>query len=442
MLGNGGFIPQSETRTHSEEKGTSRKAVLDEALRIAAEMVVDEVNKATKAARAENAQLLERVSELEGRIAQMEADKISREQYIMDMQRREIDLGTEFESQISGLQELLTERDQQIRSLGLMLQRELKATDVESGSLPRVKDLQERSKIEVSDIRSNSWKLVTSKRTLHAQAPSADDLARWMSAIGAAIKIERELAEGAFGSDSESDNGGGLSSPVYQTQLVGDYSAIVRDSVRLSSSKLSSFCLDKIDDCDSKTRKTHVLTPRDQRESSRDLMMTTTNRPMWEPMVGLFNQLMNHLGTPSPRKSTRYNDRNKEKNANNSDSDTKSAECDSQAPCGWRLKDPLSDALIVPPLVRHCCNFLRSKNRLDTVGIFRVPGQRTVVDTIYSKLADCATEVGNDDTFAELATKCSSLSFETNADSDIDRRVVHNVAALMKRSLTELPEAV
>ena len=52
-----------------------------------------------------------------------------------------------------------------------------------------------QSSIQLSDLRQNSWKLTTSKRTLHAQASSKDDLNMWMSAIGAAIEVERDLAE-------------------------------------------------------------------------------------------------------------------------------------------------------------------------------------------------------------------------------------------------------
>eukprot|EP00939_MAST-03C_sp_MAST-3C-sp1_P002319 g2319.t1 len=287
------------------------------------------------------------------------------------------------------------------------------------------------AKIEVSSIRELTWKLTTAKRTLHAQASSVSELSQWMAAIEAAIKAERDLAEGAFGIDSDDrSDGEEISSSVCQTKLVGNYSDIVRASTRLPQ------CAKGFEDTNRVRVTKDQLVRNDRDDASR--------RPLWEPMVGLFHQLMNHLGTPSPQKATGRGAR-----TSTTYSSSKSISCPSSA-TSWRLGSPLSERFTVPPLILNCCNFLRSKNRLDTVGIFRVPGQATVVDVIREELSKSSLRIDDTKGFEYLIYSCTSPNARKkdtivalSGDDDVERRAVHNVAALMKRCLVDdLPNAV
>lgn len=128
----------------SGEEIPERTALLNEALAIAAEMVLEEVERATKKLREEKESYAKRAEYFDAKVADLEAVIKAKDLDITQLQKREVETVASFEKQLGGLHELLAERDEQIQRLGEMLQREIDEADIESGAIPRIGDMQER----------------------------------------------------------------------------------------------------------------------------------------------------------------------------------------------------------------------------------------------------------------------------------------------------------
>jgi len=221
--------------------------------------------------------------------------------------------------------------------------------------------LDSESTIEMSDLRPNAFKLITNKRTLHAQADSSDDLAKWMSSIGNAIKIEHELASGTLvDSEDDLDFVENTKRPTTR-KLASDYSDIVRASL----SRGNTF---KLRDVISKKNNSTTNTIHEATRTPR------RHRPLWQPMVGLFSQLVDHFTSPSPHKHVSKTSTNTS-NVKTLTSTTK------QEKMSWQIGESLSSISVgtLPPVVNACRVYLSAKNRFETEGIFRVRNTHSFV---------------------------------------------------------------
>lgn len=123
---------------------------LQDAVKRAATTVIDEVDRETAALRSTNKALKMKISQLESDVVTLSEERDERDMLrgmndeLRAAQINQIRVSEDYERQIHGLHELLAERDQQIHRLGVMLRREIAATDVETGSTPRLDDLRER----------------------------------------------------------------------------------------------------------------------------------------------------------------------------------------------------------------------------------------------------------------------------------------------------------
>lgn len=290
------------------------------------------------------------------------------------------------------------------------------------------------STVEISELRPNTWKLVTSKRTIHVQTSDAGDLVRWMSAIGAAITLEREFVEGSLlFSDSDSETTKNADVPT-STHLTNNYSDIVKAKVRESMRLLPSTPEANPSE---ETRGRRYASPR-QDVAAMSGAVTSDRRPLWQPMVGLFNQLMDHLG--SPQKSSVGAEMSIDES--NSSLSSQKREQERKKRVSWGIGRALCDRDAVPPIVRHCCEYLLANNRVDTEGIFRVPGQSTTVSILRDRLSS-RVRVGDAKGFESLVQSHNESTTVANDGSSTNRHVdVHNVATLLKASLSGLPKAV
>ena len=106
-----------------------------------------------------NNKSLEELKELANNIVKKlenEKDLCSeRENELRHVQNQHLELSRDYENQIRGIHDLLVERDQQVQRLGEILQQEMAATDVETGSTPRIEALVDR----VRGVRARSARI-------------------------------------------------------------------------------------------------------------------------------------------------------------------------------------------------------------------------------------------------------------------------------------------
>ena len=245
-----------------------------------------------------------------------------------------------------------------------------------------------------------------------------------MSSIGNAIKLEQELASGTLDSEDDLDFVDTTKRPTTR-KLASDYTDIVRQSLSrndaasfraaMSRQKLSS-------SVDEKKDESSTTTPRRQ-------------RPLWQPMVGLFSQLIDHFTSPSPHKHVTTTTTSS--SSISGKQETKTTSCSSSS---WHIGASLSATVSIgslPPVVNACRTYLCAKNRLETEGIFRVPGRAHIVSSIRDALSKNEISPDDAETFSKLIAE-KNLSKQ----DDHEKSNVYNVATLMKSCLAELPEPV
>lgn len=156
---------RKEIQVLQKERQAMKKLLSDKdgemghAVKHAAEMVLIEVQRAKESAKSEIENLRNRVHEIE-----MERNRLSmrlestqsalkeqrdliredHEKELRRIQNQHLELSQDYEKQIKGLHDLLVERDQQVQHLGEILQDEMNATDLDTGSTPRIEDLVNR----------------------------------------------------------------------------------------------------------------------------------------------------------------------------------------------------------------------------------------------------------------------------------------------------------
>ena len=283
------------------------------------------------------------------------------------------------------------------------------------------------STIEISNLRPNAFKLSTAKRTLHAQASNAEDLAKWMSSIGNAIKIEQELASGTLvDSEDDMDYVENTKRPTTR-KLASNYSDIVRASLSRKDSSAFRAAISR-----------QISSSHNNNDDEKNDKVTTKTpkreRPLWQPMVGLFSQLIDHFTSPSPHKHVTTTT-----NVTSNEAEETQNVKSSSWHIGVSLEVTVSVEKTLPPVVDACRTYLRAKNRLETDGIFRVPGRAHVVSSILDALSKNEICPGDEDAFSKLVSEknVNAGGEEGHATSN-----VYNVATLMKSCLAELPEPV
>ena len=113
-----------------------------------------------------------------------------------------------------------------------------------------------------------------------------------MSSIGNAIKLEQELASGTLDSEDDLDFVETTKRPTTR-KLASDYTDIVRQS--LSRNDAASFRA-------AMSRQKSSTSVDEKKDESSTTTTPRRQRPLWQPMVGLFSQLIDHFTSPSPHK--------------------------------------------------------------------------------------------------------------------------------------------
>ena len=251
-----------------------------------------------------------------------------------------------------------------------------------------------------------------------------------MSSIGNAIKLEQELASGTLDSEDDLDFVDTTKRPTTR-KLASDYTDIVRQSLSRNDAALFRAAISR-----QKSSSSSSSSSVDEKKDERSITTPRRQRPLWQPMVGLFSQLIDHFTSPSPHKHVTTTTTSSSSSISEKQ-ETKTTSCSSSS---WHIGASLSATVSIgslPPVVNACRTYLCAKNRLETEGIFRVPGRAHIVSSIRDALSKNEISPDDAETFSKLIAE-KNLSKQ----DDHEKSNVYNVATLMKSCLAELPEPV